>query len=161
VSHLTIEQILAMLEAAPSQIAGLTAGLTETQLSSSPGPGEWSTNEVLAHLRSCADVWGSCIKMILEQDMPTIRAVNPRTWIRSTNYPEQKFKPSLQSFTVQRTGLLAILKPLKPKTWSRSATITGAGKPFERSVLSYAQWMAEHERPHLKQIKSIVTAMQK
>jgi hypothetical protein len=160
VSHLTIEQILAMLEAAPSQIAGFMAGLTETQLNTPPGPGEWSANEVLAHLRSCADVWGSCITTILDQDMPTIRAVNPRTWIRSTNYLEQKFKPSLQAFTVQRTGLLASLKPLKPKTWSRSAVITGAGKPFERSVLSYAQWMAEHERPHLKQIKRFATTIQ-
>jgi hypothetical protein len=159
VSNLTLEQILAMLEAAPSQIAENTAGLTEAQLRTPPGPDEWAANEVLAHLRSCADVWGRCIKTILEQDMPTIRAVNPRTWIRSTNYREQKFKRSLQSFTIQRTGLLAILKPLKPKTWSRSATIIGAGKPFERSVLSYAQWMAEHERPHLKQIKRIVTAI--
>jgi hypothetical protein len=46
------------------------------------------------------------------------------------------------------------LQPLGPGDWSRSATITGAGAPLTRSVHFYAQWLARHERPHLKQIKS-------
>jgi hypothetical protein len=158
---LTIEQILTMLAAAPSLIAEYTAGLTDTQLHSAPSPGEWSANDVLAHLRSCSDVWGSCIVTIINQDMPTIRAVNPRTWIKSTNYLEQNFQPSLQAFTVQRAELLAILKPLKPKIWSRSATVTGAGKALVRTVQTYAESIAVHERPHLKQIKRIADAMRK
>ncbi|HRC77085.1 MAG TPA: hypothetical protein PLO33_15500, partial [Kouleothrix sp.] len=28
----------------------------------------------------------------------------------------------------------------------------GAGRPLERTVLFYAQWLASHERTHLKQI---------
>jgi hypothetical protein len=153
------EKILALLAEGPSHIAKITAGLTEAQLHAAPGPGEWSANEVLAHLRSCSDVWGSCIVRILNQDAPTIRAVSPRTWIRRTNYLEQKFQPSLQAFTAQRAELLAVLEPLKPKIWSRSATITGAGTPLERSVHFYAQWMAEHERPHLKQIDHIASTL--
>lgn len=154
---LTIEQILSLLAAGPSRIAEYTAGLGEAQLHTAPAPGEWSANEVLAHLRSCADVWGKCIRTILDENKPTIRAVNPRTWIRDTDYLEQDFQPSLQVFTVQRADLLAILKPLRSKSWSRSATITGAGKPLERTVLFYAEWMATHERPHLKQIQRIAS----
>lgn len=160
-SSLTIEQILSMLAAGPVRIAESTAGLTETQLHAAPGPNEWSANEVLAHLRSCADVWGSCIVTIIHEDAPTIRAVNPRTWIQSTDYLEQKFQPSLQAFTAQRSELVGVLRPLKPTIWSRSARVTGAGKPLVRSVLSYAQWMAEHERPHLKQIQRIASMRQK
>ena len=156
---LTTEQVLALLGATPTRIAEFTAGLTEAQLHSSPNPGEWSANEVLAHLRSCADVWGNCIMTIINHDTPTIRAVNPRTWIKSTNYLEQKFQPSLQAFTVQRAGLVTVLEPLKPKNWSRSATVTGAGKVLERTVQFYAQWMATHERPHLKQIKRIASKL--
>jgi hypothetical protein len=148
---MTIEQILTALTESPSRIAEPTAGLTEAQLHAAPSPGEWSANEVLAHLRSCADVWGECIA--------TIRAVNPRTWIERTDYLELDFRPSLQAFTVQRTDLLAILQALQPKTWSRSATVVGAGKPLERTVHSYAEWMAEHERPHVKQIKRIASTM--
>lgn len=155
----TPEQILALLEAGPPRIAALTAGLTSAQLHRSPNPGEWSANEVLAHLRACADMWGNAMVAILTQDRPTLRAVNPRTWIQKTDYLEQKFQPSLQAFAAQRTELLNVLEPLAPADWSRTATVTGAGKPLERTVLSYARWLAEHERPHLKQIGRIVSTM--
>jgi hypothetical protein len=135
--------------------------LTEAQLHSAPAPGEWCANEVLAHLRSCADIWGKCIVTIISRQRPTIRAVNPRTWIESTDYLEQNFRTSLKAFTLQRAELLTVLEPLNPKAWSRSAVITGAGKPLERTVQFYAEWMATHERPHLKQIQRIATMMQK
>ena len=156
---LTIEQILTILMETPSRIAALTAGLAPAQLHTPPNPDEWSANDVLAHLRSCADVWGECIATIIAQDNPTIRAVNPRTWIKSTNYPEQEFQPSLHAFAAQRTDLLAVLEPLAPEAWSRTATVTGAGKPLVRTVHAYAQWMATHERPHVKQIARLVKAM--
>jgi hypothetical protein len=158
---LTTDQILTMLAAGPSQIAEFTADLTEAQLHAAPHPGEWSANEVLAHLRSCADVWGDCIVTILNQESPTIRAVNPRTWIHRTNYLEQEFHPSLRAFTAQRADLLSVLESLTPTAWSRSARVTGAGKRLVRSVQSYADWMATHERPHLKQIKRIASAVGK
>jgi hypothetical protein len=160
-TSLTTKLILTLLAAAPAHIAEFTDGLTEVQLHAAPSPGDWSAAEVLAHLRSCADVWGNCIATIINQDNPTIRAVNPRTWIKNTNYLEQDFQPSLQAFTMQRAELLAVLGPLKPKTWSRSARITGAGKVLVRTVQTYAEWMAVHERTHLKQIKHMASAMHK
>lgn len=156
---LTREQILAMLAAGPARIAAATAGLKPAPLQAPPAPDEWSANDVLAHLRSCADVWGNCIETILKQDEPTIRAVNPRTWIQSTGYLAQKFEPSLQAFTAQRTALLKRLDPLSIESWSRKATVTGAGKPLVRTVLTYAESIAIHERPHLKQIERIANTM--
>lgn len=156
---LSIEQILTLLAEAPPRIAALTADLAPAQLRANPAPGEWSANEVLAHLRSCADVWGGCIAAILAQDRPVLRAVNPRTWIKKTDYLEQGFRPSLHAYSEQRAGLLAVLEPLGPEQWLRTATVTGAGKALERTVVFYAQWLAEHERPHVKQIRRIVDAM--
>jgi hypothetical protein len=156
---LTIEQIVTILAATPVRLAGLSEGLLPAQLLASPEPGEWSARDVLAHLRACADMWGKYIVEILNEDRPTIKAVNPTTWIKQTNYREQEFKPSLQAFTAQRAGLLAVLKPLAPEAWSRTATVTGAGKPRERSVYTYAQWLANHERSHLKQVERIVNTM--
>lgn len=156
---LTVEQVLALLAATPARLAALTAGLTPAQLKAAPAPGEWSANEALAHLRACADMWGDCIEAMLAQDRPTLRAVNPRTWIRQTDYLDQDFALSLQAFTTQRAELLAVLTPLAPEDWSRSATVTGAGKPLERTVLFYARWMAKHERPHVRQIERLVNTL--
>ncbi len=156
---LTSEYVLTLLAESPRGIATLTAGLSPAQLRTAPSPGEWSANDVLAHLRSCADVWGGCIAAILADDRPVIRAINPRTWIKKMDYPELEFQPSLGSFTTQRADLLAILEPLPHESWSCSATVTGAGKPLERTVLFYAGWLAHHERPHIKQIARIAKAM--
>ena len=156
---LTIEQVLTLLAETPLRIAALTANLELAKLHTSPNHDEWSANYVLAHLRACADVWGNCIAEIIAEDRPALRAVNPRTWIKQTDYLELEFRPSLHSFTVQRTDLLAVLEPLPRDGWSRTATVTGAGKPLQRTVLFYAQWLAGHERQHVKQIERIIHAM--
>jgi len=158
-TSLTGEQALTALADTPPRIAALTADLGPAQLRTALPDGGWSANEVLAHLRACADVWGDCIVAMIAHDRPTLRALNPRTWIRKTDYPDQDFRPSLHAFATQRTALLAVLEPLAPEGWSRAATVTGAGKPLERTVLSYARWMAGHERPHLKQLERIVNTM--
>ena len=156
---LTIEHILTLLAQTTPRIGALTAGLSPAQLRTSPNQGEWSANDVLAHLRSCADMWGNCMAAILAEDRPTIRAVNPTTWIKQTDYPELEFRPSLHAFTTQRAHLLAVLEPLPPEDWSRAATVTGAGRVLVRTVLSYAQWLARHEQAHIKQIGRIANTM--
>lgn len=156
---LTIEQVLSLLAETPPRLEALTAGLAPAQLLTAPNDDEWSANDVLAHLRACADVWGVCIEAILAEERPTLRAVNPRTWITQTDYRDLEFRPSLRAFAAQRAELLAVLEPRPPEGWSRAATVMGAGKALERTVLSYARWLAEHERPHVKQIARLVTTM--
>ena len=154
---LTIDQVLTRLEEQPESIAALTADLPRARLHRPPSRGEWSVNDMLAHLRSCSDIWGKYIAMIITEDHPTIRAMNPTTWIKSTNYPELEFAPSFRAFAKQRAELLAFLRPLPKAAWSRSAMVTGAGRPRDRTVLEYARWLANHERTHVKQIARIVS----
>jgi hypothetical protein len=148
----TIDTLLAMLAAGPPRLAEFTAGLSPAQLTASPAPGEWALRDVLSHLRACGDVWGCYITLILNEDHPTYKAVNPTTWIRQTNYREIEFQPSLEAFADQRHELLAILKPLPAAAWERKATAITAGRPRERTVYTYAQWLANHELSHLNHI---------
>jgi len=156
---LTTEQVLTLLAETPPRLAALTTGLAPAQLHTTPNYDGWSANDVLAHLRACADVWGNCIVAMIAQDTPTLRAVNPRTWIKKTDYLELEFRPSLRSFAMRRADLLAVLEPLPIDAWSRAATVTGGGKILERTVLFYAQWLARHERQHVKQVERIVNTM--
>jgi len=152
---LTPEQVLGLLAETPVRIAALTAALSPAQLRSSARPDEWSANDVLAHVRACADVWGGCMLAIATQDRPTLRAVNPLTWIKKTDYPELPFQRSLRAFARQRAELLPVLEGLPRQGWSRTATVTGAGSVLVRDVLFYGRWMAGHERAHVKQIARI------
>lgn len=156
---LTMEQALSLLAETPRRIAACTVDMAPAQLRAAPGRDEWSANDVLAHLRACADVWGGCIATMITEDAPTLRAINPRSWIKRTDYLELEFQPSLRSFATQRAELLALLEPLPREDWSRAATVTGAGKVLRRTVLFYAQWLASHERPHVKQIERIASAL--
>ena len=107
-------------------------------------------------------MWGDYIMKILAEDRPTWRGINPRAWIKKTNYRELEFRPSFRSYTQQRADLLAVLESLPSEGWSRTATVIGMipGQVFERTVLYYADWLAGHERAHVKHVQRIVKTMQ-
>src|SRR5262245_5173293 len=128
------ERIVEVLRASPKKIATITSPLSSGLLRESPAAGEWSAVEVLAHLRSCADVWGESIATILDTDHPTIRAVSPRSYIHQTDYTKREFAPSLRQYARQRKDLVATLVSLPPKSWARDATVVGAGAPYPRSI---------------------------
>lgn len=156
-ADLPTDRLLEMLTATPVRITEATAAASPVRLSTPPAAGEWSAVEVLAHLRSCADMWGGAIVTILDEDEPTIRAVNPRTWIRSTDYDTLPFGVSFDAFVSQRSALVERLSLLPEEAWQRQATVTGAGKPLVRTVHAYAQWLARHEQAHVAQIARAAT----
>jgi hypothetical protein len=155
-----LEKLLTILADTPRRIAELTVDVSDAALHAAPTD-EWSANDVLAHLRSCADVWGGHIARMLTEDKPTLRAVSPRTWIKSTDYTDLTFQRSLQAFTAQRDALLPVLHQLAPRDWSRAAIVLGGGSPLTLTVVDYAQRLARHERPHVKQIARVVQAAQR
>ncbi len=150
--------MLATLAETPQSITSLTRGFTLDQLHAKPAPDVWSANEILAHLRSCADVWGNSILAMLTQESPRLRYISPRTWIKKTNYPNQAFHASFGAFSTHRSDLLKVLKPLPPADWERGATFTGTVKGREQTVFSYAQRMADHEALHIGQIERVLKA---
>jgi hypothetical protein len=158
---LGVDHVLRVLAENPPRITELTAGLTRAQLHAAPGPEEWSANDVLAHLRCCADVWGRGIRTMIDEDKPTIRAVSPRGWIKRTNYRDLTFTSSLQAFVAQRADLLAVLEPLPAKGWSRTATVRAAGKAQTWTLLSYVERLANHEHHHLDQFARIANAVRR
>jgi hypothetical protein len=154
-------EIVSLLRENPSQISRVTAGLPPTQARTPPEPDAWSLTDILAHLRACADVWGACIATMLAEDHPTIRAIHPSAWIEQTDYHDLEFAASFAAFAAQRDDLLTTLDALAPEQWQRSATVTGAGAPLTRTVHFYAQWLAKHERTHLKEIGRVAESVRR
>jgi len=148
---LTIDEVLAILEENPRQIAALTRDLPASRLNKTPILGVWSINDVLAHVRSVSDARGEFIRTMLATPKPTLRAIDPRALQRRGDYGDE-FAPSFRAFRTQRARLLRYLKALPRRSWSRTALITGGGLPRERTALFYAQWVAGHERAHVRQL---------
>jgi len=148
--------VLAALSATPKQIARIARGRTEARLRRKPAADAWSAQEIVAHLRACAEVWGGSIERMLTEDRPTIRYVSPRGWIRKTDYLQQNFRETLRGFTQQRAALVRTLKALRASDWERGATFTATTLGRKGTVLGYARRIADHEVRHLDQLRRTV-----
>jgi hypothetical protein len=151
-----IESLLHLLAETPVRIKSAAEGAEHARLHSRPDENAWSMNDILAHLRACADVWGKSIQAMIGQDHPTLRYVSPRTWIRRKDYPDHEFGASLQAFSRQREDLLQALRSLGSEGWSRGATFTGTTRGREQTVMSYAQRLAQHEKEHCEQMEKMM-----
>jgi hypothetical protein len=151
-----ITEYLSRLAATPQRLSDLSKGADHTQLHCRSAEEPWSANDILAHLRTCADVWGQSIQAMITQDHPTLRYVSPGGWIKKTNYPELVFQAPLAAFTRQRGELLDVLRALPNQDLARGASFTGTTSGREETVLRYARRIAQHEDAHCLQIAALL-----
>ncbi len=151
-----IKKVLSALTATPRTLTSISRGLSAARVHARPDKDVWSANEILAHLRACADVWGKSILSMIANDNPTIRYISPRTRIRRTPYLDQDFPISLKAFRAQRVDLLKTLQALDVGGWSRGATFTATTKGRKGTVLSNAIRIADDEAEHLDQLRTIL-----
>lgn len=146
-----IEKYLNLLTELPQRIAKATDETDDAHLQFKADEKAWSVKDILAHLRSCADVWGESVEAMLAEDHPTVPYRHPRQWIKKTNYLKLSFQESFQAFQAQRKKFLKALKDLSFEDWSRAAIIKGR----EHTVFTQVRRMATHEREHVEQIESL------
>lgn len=151
-----ITKLLALLAATPQRLAVMTNGLDPVQLQTKLSEENWSANEILAHLRVCAEVWGKSIVAMITQNQPTLRYVSPRTVAKKRNYATQEYQTSLHAFSTQRSELLHQLTLLDHASWSRGATFTGTTRGREQTIYGYVQRMTDHEAEHLAQMATLL-----
>jgi hypothetical protein len=156
VTSAEIGKLLNALAETPRRIAFASRDLENARLQFRSDADAWSANDILAHVRAGADVWGKSIMAMITHDHPTLRYISPRTWIKKTGYLELEFYQSLQFFSRQREELVKALEPLAAADWSRGATFTGTTRGREQTVLSYAQRMTQHENEHCEQIEALL-----
>lgn len=153
---LMIDEIMDILRTTVPRLAELTEGVAPARLHTAPDDG-WSVNDVLAHLRACHDVLGGSVLRILREEHPAWKGMNPRAWIKQTDYPQWEFGSAFGAFRAQRAELLEVLEQLAPDDWERTATVTGMiGDVYERPARYYAGWMARHEHGHVKHLARIL-----
>jgi len=150
-----IEKYLHLLSNTTHRLMKATQGFDDVRLQYKSDEKTWSANEILAHLRSCADVWGDSIEAMLAEDNPILPYRHPRQWIKKTNYPYLLFPESFKAFRMQRKKLLKILKSLSFEDWSRAAMI----KHREHTVFSQTRRMALHEDVHCQQIEELLESI--
>jgi hypothetical protein len=147
-----VKTYLALLKGTLARFSAAAAGQDEGRLSARPGPEAWSANQILAHLRGCADVWTHSIYAMLIEEVPELPNIAPRAWARRARYASRPFRDSFLAFSLQRQELLAVLRKLPAEEWDRTALIGGR----VHSVFSQVRRMALHEEIHCEQLEQVL-----
>ena len=146
------QEILDTLRALPSQIEELVQGLSEDALRWRPSPHERSIKEVCCQLRDFAEVGGTCIRQIIEEDDPFLPVPDPRALARERDYQNESMPLVLTAIRAFWGGLAYLLENLGEEEWQRT------GRHEERGPMSmaqYAQLLADRAREHLEQITAL------
>jgi hypothetical protein len=153
---LTADQVLEIFRTTVPRLDALTRGVAQEQLATVTDYG-WSVNDQLAHLRACQDVLGGNMLRIIREDHPAWPGMSPRAWQKQTDYFSWTFSPAFEAFRAQRAELLETLEASPPEAWQRTATVSvPPGKHYEYTTLYYGDWMARHERSHLRHMARIL-----
>jgi uncharacterized damage-inducible protein DinB len=147
-----IEKYLAIISQMPHQIAQAVQDVDEARLQCKADRKSWSVNDILAHLRSCADLWTHSMYAMLAASEPVFSDVDERKWAKVTRYAELPFHDSLRAYSLQRENLVRVLRALRFESWECSAIL------FERkhTVFTQTRRLAKHEQEHVKQIEALL-----
>jgi len=136
----------------PNRIQRITDGWSEDDLRMPPKPGEWSTADVLAHLRSGDDILTPRVYMMLVRDNPTLMAYEERKWAEVMGYADADFQTSLQAYILKRAELVNVLQRLTPEEWQRTGIHEHTGS---LTIEELVNDMLLHEAEHCRQIEAM------
>jgi hypothetical protein len=152
-----VQKYLGVISETPGKIGVLVKGWEEHRLQYRADARSWSASDILAHLRSCADLWTYSIYAMLAEKEPSFSDINERKWAKVTRYADLPFHQSFQAYSLQRESLVRVLKDLPFDSWERSAMI------FERrhTVFTQTRRLAKHETEHLEQMDGLLRGNRK
>ena len=152
--RLDADAVMEILRTTVPRLEELTRGVSQRRLTTVTDYG-WSVTQQLAHLRTSHDVLGGNMLRIVREDHPAWKGAPG--WRKQAEYMEWKFDPAFDVFRAQRADLLHVLEPLPPEGWEWTATVLAPPNVvYEYSTLYYGDWMARHERSHLKHMARIL-----
>jgi len=142
--------ILEALKATPETLAGLLAGVSQTQARSAKGGDEdWSVIEVICHLRDAEEISIQRTTAMRDQDSPLIIGYDQAALARERNYRHADLRAALSAFIAFREQHIAALAARAPEQWERA----GQHNEFGRiSIFDMIVHKASHDAIHCAQI---------
>jgi hypothetical protein len=128
------------------------AGLSDAQLSTPEGPGQWSLRQVIQHLTDSELVLAFRSRMVLAHERPPLAAYDQELWAERLRYDQSPVAESLLDFERLRAANLRLLRAASP------AQLERVGLHAERGTESVTQMIrnqAGHDVVHLRQMARI------
>jgi hypothetical protein len=142
--------IMTDLTGFPEELARTLAGQSTESLSRPASDGGWGVIENLCHLRDWEEVNGERIRLIAEEDRPSLPAYDDELWALERDYRGQDPWRTLTTFTERRAQLVDFLAQLPDDAWARVGLHATRG---EITLRWLADHICDHDDLHLAQIR--------
>ncbi|HSQ16715.1 MAG TPA: DinB family protein [Anaerolineales bacterium] len=146
----------AVLRSTPAALATLLAGRSFAELTFQPQSGEWSSVEVVCHLRDVErEVNLMRLGKALESDNPFIPGQDTDQWALQRQYIQQDCLEAQQTFLQARLNLLTIVESMTDADWDRPVRHAIFGPTKLRELINI---IAGHDRLHVRQVLQALRA---
>src|SRR4029078_1459115 len=99
--------------AGPQLLREAVRGMTREQLLARPGPGKWSTLEVVCHIADFEIVGADRIKRVIAENQPTLPDGDEKAFAAALRYHDGELEEELQLIGAIRASTTRILRTLK------------------------------------------------
>jgi hypothetical protein len=142
--------LLDALKATPETLAGLLAGISDSQARAATGGDEnWSVVEVICHLRDAEEYFIQRMQSMRDQDNPSIIAYDQEALARERNYMAADLQVALAGFYVFRRQTIKEFSLLTPDQWQRTGQHNELG---QITIFTQAVHHSAHDAIHCAQI---------
>lgn len=145
---------LDVLASTPEKIEDMCAELDLAVLQKAPEPGEWSAEEVLAHMLDAEVVHSFRWRLTLAQPGATLHGFDQEAW---TKLAHPSFPEMLAAFSSLRRANVWLAEETPTSEWGKTAEHVERGPQTFELLL---QTVAGHDLAHLKQLEQTLAAVQ-
>lgn len=147
-----IPALLDGLRHSPAVFSAFMQEIPASRLHVRRGPGFWTLAEHAAHLAQGQAMLSMRIRLILDEDTPSIVPYFPSVDEDSGALPELGADQAVEIFAAERARQMKILDPLPPEAWSRQAL----HPEYERYGLRIlARHMLMHDHWHMYRMEEL------
>ena len=121
----------------------------DEELDQRPGPGKWSTREIVHHLGDSEMTSAIRLRLLIAHDNAVIQGYDQEAFAKRLYY-DRPYEASLEAFRAARIATTEILERLSPVEWAREGTHSEIGR---YSVEKWLEIYADHAHNHADQIR--------
>jgi DinB family protein len=148
-----LETVFAILASTPERLRRELRDMPARDLKKRPAPGQWSIQEILAHLADVEQLgMRGRVEAIVTQDRPVLQPFDQEKRAIVLHYNRIDPEESLASLARQRRANVKWLRKLKPAELRRVGIHRSVG---EVSALNFLHEWAFHDLGHLRQILEV------
>ncbi len=144
------EELIADYEHGPATLRTHVGGLSADDLKATPGPGKWSTQQVIIHIADADLAFAHRLKRIIAEDKPIYDAWSENDFIAHLSYDAQSIEDAIVTIEATHRQLMRVIRALPAGWLDRVGVHSQRGEQTARVVLDYATWHVAH---HLKFVK--------